>query len=195
MTELDEWVRIHLAAGDAGAAATLVLRELGPELLGFLDGAVGETDADDVYSDLSVRLWLSLGGFEGRCSVRTWAYVLARHELGRFRKGAKRHEGRLVPISGLESLLAAARTRTRSTMVSDRERKLAALRSALPVDDRSLLMLRIDRELAWYEIALVFVDNPETVSEADRKREAARLRKRFQILKERLVVQARAVAL
>lgn len=195
MTELDERVRIHLEAGDAGAAVTLVLRELGPELLGFLDGAVGETDAEDVFSALSVRLWRSLGGFAGRCTVRTWSYVLARHELGRFRKEAKRHADRRVPISGLEDLLAAVRTRTRSTMASDRERKLAALRSALPVDDRTLLILRVDRELAWDEIALAFVDNPETVSEADRKREAARLRKRFQLVKQRLMVQARAVAL
>jgi RNA polymerase sigma-70 factor (ECF subfamily) len=100
-----------------------------------------------------------------------------------------------VPISELTSLLAVARTRAPTPAMSDRQRRLAALRAELPVDDRILLILRIDRELAWDQIALAFVDSPGRVSEADRKREAARLRKRFQLTKQRLVAQARALDL
>ena len=194
MTEFDKRVRSLLAAGETGTAATLVLRELGPEILGFLSGVLGDADADEVFSALSERLWRSLRGFEGRCSIRTWTYVLARHEIGRFRKGMRRHvEGR-VPISEIAEIHAAARTRTRSTMATDKGRKLAMLRDALPVEDRTLLILRVDRNLAWDEIALAFADIPEAFSDEDRKREAARLRKRFQLIKQRLVAQARAAA-
>jgi RNA polymerase sigma-70 factor (ECF subfamily) len=58
-----------------------------------------------------------------------------------------------------------------------------------------LLVLRVDRGLAWEDIALTFLDDPEAASEEDKKREAARLRKRFQIVKKRLGERAREVGL
>src|SRR5262245_37427168 len=156
MCELDERVRCRLRAGDTGAATTLVLRELGPEVLGFLSGVLADADADEVFSSLSERLWKSLSGFEGRCSIRTWTYVLARHELGHFRRGMRRrHEG-CVPMSELKDIIAVARTRTRTTMATGMQRKLRALRDALPIADRTLLILRVDRDLSWDEIALAF---------------------------------------
>jgi len=76
-------------------------------------------------------------------------------------------------------------------MATQNQRRLTALRDALPIDERTILILRIDRNLTWDEIALAFAESPEAVSEGDRKREAARLRKRFQLVKRRLVAQAR----
>jgi RNA polymerase sigma-70 factor, ECF subfamily len=192
MSEFDERIRSLLAAGDLGQATTLALRELGPEILGFLSGVLGDDDADEVFSSLSERLWRSLSGFEGRCSLRTWTYVLARHELGRFRRGARRHEDGRVPISELQEVLAAVRTKTRSTLAADRRSTLVRLRDELPIEDRTLLILRVDRNLAWDDIALAFAEDPDAFSDEDRKRESARLRKRFQLVKQRLVARARA---
>lgn len=191
MSDFDKQVRSLLDAGQTGPAATLVLRVLGPEILGFLSGVLGDTDADEVFSTMSERLWRSLGGFEGRCTIRTWSYVLARHEIGRFRKGMRRHAEGRIPISELADVLADVRTRTRSTVATDKQRKLAMLREALPIEDRTLLILRVDRDLAWDDIALAFAESPEQLSDDDRKREAARLRKRFQLIKQRLVARAR----
>ena len=193
MIELDEQIRSLLEAGDLVQATTQALRELGPEILGFLSGVLGDDDADEVYSAFSVRLWRGLAGFEGRCTIRTWTYVLARHEIGRFRRGERRHADGRVPISQLPEAIEAERMRTRSTLVADRRRTLTKLRDELPVEDRSLLILRVDRNLAWDDIALAFAEDPEVFSEQDRKREAARLRKRFQLVKQRLVARARAV--
>ena len=51
--------------------------------------------------------------------------------------------------------------------------------------DRALLVLRVDRELSWTELAHVFLEN--TPHGAQRvPREAARLRKRFQLIKDQL---------
>src|SRR5262249_27624059 len=111
MGDLDESVLSFLGAGDAARALTEALRKLGPEVFGFLVGALGnDADADEVFSMWSVALWRSLGRFQGRCSLRTWTYVLARHEIGRFRKGAQRHVAGRVPISELKDVLVAART-------------------------------------------------------------------------------------
>jgi len=191
MSELDGRVRSLLAAGDTSGAATLVLRELGPEVLGFLSGVLGDADADEVYSALGERLWKSLKGFEGRCSLRTWTYVLARREITRFRKGMRRHAEGRVPLSELKDVLAVPRSRSRSALATHKQRQLTALRDELPIEDRTLLILRVDRKLSFDEIALAFAEAPETVTEVDRRREAARLRKRFQLVKQRLVARAR----
>ena len=194
MSQFDERVRALLAARETGEAATLALRELGPEVLGFLSGVLGDADADEVYSAWSERLWRSLKGFEGRCSLRTWMYVLARREISRFRKGARRHAEGRVPLSELADVLPA-HSRTRSTIATEKQRQLTALRDELPIEDRTLLILRVDRKLSFDEIALAFSDNPEAFAEVDRRREAARLRKRFQLVRQRLIARARRHAI
>ena len=190
--DLDRRVSEHLEKGDTTGAATIALRALGPEVFGFLLGVLVEADAEEVFSMFSERLWRSLSTFQGRCSVRTWGYVLARHEIGRYRRGERRHERGRVPISELEEVLEAARTATTSTLGTGKRDALARLRDELPVEDRALLVLRIDRKLAWDEIVLAFAESPETLSPEDRKRESSRLRKRFQLMKEKLVAKARA---
>ncbi len=193
---LDERVRALLAAGDVSGAVTETLRVLGPDVAGFLSRGLGnDADADEVFAMVAERLWRSLATFEWRCSLRTWAHVLARNESQRFRQGARRHVRGRVPISQFAEVLAAARTATRSRQLSAREQILARLRAELPEDDRELLVLRVDRDLSWDEIALAFSEDPERFSDEERKREAARLRKRFQILRKRLGERARAEGL
>jgi hypothetical protein len=84
-----------------------------------------------------------------------------------------------------------ARPATRSTPTGVKRTQLAQLRDELPIDDRSLLILRVDRTLSWRDIALAFADHPEALSEAELEREVGRLRKRFQLIKGRLVAQVR----
>src|SRR5262249_7818148 len=102
MAELDEQVRSLLAAGKVSGAATLALRELGPEILGFLSGVLGDGDADEVFTTFTERLRRSLDGFAGRCSLRAWSYVLAAQELRRFRRGVRKHVRDRIQISELE---------------------------------------------------------------------------------------------
>ena len=189
---LDDQVRSLLSAGDVQAATTLALRELGPEVLGFLCGAVGESDGEEIFAALSIRLWRSLANFEGRCSIRTWTYVLARHEISRFKRGVRRHEAGRVPLSQLQEVLEAVRTKTRSALATAKQQELAKLREELPQEDRMILILRVDRDLSWTDIALTFAGNPEKVTEGELRREAARLRKRFQLIKQRLLIKAQA---
>jgi RNA polymerase sigma-70 factor, ECF subfamily len=192
--ELDERVRRLVRAGQPAEAATVALRALGPQILGYLSGVMGsEADADDVFASTSERVWRSLATFEWRCSLRTWFYVVAHREIARFRQRAKRHvEGR-VRISELRSVLSEVRSTLSSTLGTERQRKIAKLRAELPEQDRALLVLRVDRDLSWEEIVLVVAEQEgeEELSEADTKREAARLRKRFQIVRDRLATRVR----
>lgn len=189
---LDHRVRALLAAGDVPRAVTEALHVLGPDVLGFLSRGLGnDADADEVFAVVGERLWRSLATFKWRCSLRTWVHVLARNESQRFRRGARRHVQGRVPISQLAEVIAAVRTETCSRQRSAQEHAVSRLRDELPDEDRELLVLRVDRELSWDDIALAFSEDPEHCSDEERKREAARLRKRFQILKKRLAERAR----
>jgi RNA polymerase sigma-70 factor, ECF subfamily len=188
----DERIRAMVLAGHVGPAATRVLRDLGPEVFGFLRGALGsDTDADEVFAAASERVWLSLATFRWQCTLRTWVYVIARNEIARFVDGARRRNAGRVTPSELDQVIAVVRTETRSALRTEKRNKLRALRDELPVDDRTLLILRIDRDLQWEEIARTFLANPETCTEEEIRREAARCRKRFQLVKQRLAERAR----
>jgi RNA polymerase sigma-70 factor, ECF subfamily len=191
-TAFDEQIRVILSTGDGRRAATLVLRELGPEVFGFLCGSLGRgADADEVFAAASERMWRSLSTFRWQCGLRTWFYVIARNEIARFLDGKRRRNAGRVTTSELEDVVAKIRTETRSALRSEKRNKLHALRDELSVPDRTLLILRVDRDLPWEEIARAFLPDPDDCTPEQIKREAARLRKRFQLVKERLGERAR----
>ena len=164
-------------------AATRALEAYGAELYGFLVGTLGnEPDAAEVFSQVGEDLWKGLPSFALGCSVRTWLYVLARHAAARFRRSPW---NRRTGESHLEALVEAARTRTQPWLRTEVKDRFRALRDALDPDDRSLLILRVDRGLAWEEVARVTlgVEAPEA---AVLGRETDRLRKRYQLLKDEL---------
>jgi RNA polymerase sigma-70 factor, ECF subfamily len=180
-------VRAACDAGDHARAATLALRGYGPEIYGFLAALHHGDDADDVFAMFSSNLWRGLPGFQWACSLRTWAYTIARNTSNRYRRGERRARAN-VPLdeaSAVERLAAEIRTATHSYLRTDYKDRFAALRASLPAEDQELLILRVDRKLAWNDLAIALSD--EELGPADLRREAARLRKRFQSLKDRLL--------
>jgi len=69
-----------------------------------------------------------------------------------------------------------------------------SLRESLAPDDRSLLVLRVDRQLEWNEIARVTLGQ-EHPDATEVRRESDRLKKRFQLLKQDLRRRAREIGL
>jgi RNA polymerase sigma-70 factor (ECF subfamily) len=187
MTPVDTALRPLLEAERFMEATTLVLRTLGPEILGFLSAVLGNVDGDEVFAAFSESLWRSLPAYRSKCAIRTWAYMLARQQIARHRKGARRHPQQ-VRISELADVLQEVR-KTYTT----RRATLTRLRNELSIEDRELLILRIDRELSFDEIALLFVDDASTADEQTLHREAARLRKRFQLIKDQLMTRVREI--
>lgn len=91
----------------------------------------------------------------------------------------------------MDGLIAAVRTATHSALRSEKAHKLKALRDELSIEDRTILILRVDRDLQWEEVARVVLENDGDVNAEELKRETARLRKRFQLVKQRLRERAR----
>ncbi len=117
-------------------------------------------------------------------------YAIARNVMRmRSRSAARRRRrGAVIGDSALDKVAQAVRTETLAFLRTETRSRLQALRDTLPEEDRILLVLRIDRKLAWNDLARVLAETEgnETPTDARLKTESARLRKQFQVVKERL---------
>jgi len=184
-----------LDAGDIRGATTWVLRAYGAEVCGYVRSLLrNENDADDAFAQAAHLVFVNLGRFRREASLRTWFYTIARHAAHRQRRQQERlHQ---EPISDIaEAVAAAVRTATLEFQKSGVKDAIATLRASLSEEDRELLVLRVDRQLSWPEIAAILLGEAGPHSETELKREAARARKQFERAKERLRELAREAGL
>jgi RNA polymerase sigma-70 factor (ECF subfamily) len=177
-------------------ATRAALEGYGPEIMRFLHTLHARDDAAaEAFSLFAEGIWRGLPAFAWECSFRTWAYAVARRASLRHRRDEGRRARRHVPLDTtpeVAAVVARVRTETLSFLRTERRTRFAEIRDALPPDDRALLVLRIDRGLAWNDLALAMHEDEETPLTGEAlKRAAARLRKRFQVLKEKLVEAGR----
>lgn len=188
-TPTDEQFRDLLARGELSSAATLAVESFEEEISAYLRARlVDEQRVADVYSMFLESLWVGLPGFEYRCSMRGWCFALARNACNRFLGRDLRKVRRQVPLpelGPLEVVARDARSRTLRHLRTEGKDQLAELRRELQEEDQTLLILRVDRRLSWRDIACVLADG-NSPTEEDIRKGAARLRKRFQVVKGRL---------
>ncbi|HEY4181150.1 MAG TPA: sigma-70 family RNA polymerase sigma factor [Kofleriaceae bacterium] len=182
----DERLRASLAAKLVNEAVTEAITTYGPEIYALLVSIhKGHATADDAFSLFCENVWKGLPRFEFRSSFRTWAYTIAWHASTRVRdRSASRREVQ-ISDSQLSALALQIRTDTSSRLAAEKRNRVRELRETLPEEDQLLLVLRVERELEWRDLARVM--NPEQeLDEETITRESARLRKRFQAVKDRL---------
>jgi RNA polymerase sigma-70 factor, ECF subfamily len=189
--ELERDIRRHRDEGEFQRAAAIAIEGYGPEIFGFLVTFHREEDAAaEVFSRFTERLWRGLPGFEWQCSFRTWAYAIARNVSLTYRRETRRRAKLQVPLSDRSALSAVeqkVRSQTLSYLRTQRKTRIAALREALSAEDQALLVLRVDKQLAWNDLARVMhAEDGPPLGAATMKREVARLRKRFQLIKDKL---------
>lgn len=194
--ELEAEIRRRAALADFAGAAEVAMRGYGREIFEFLAALHrDEEDAREAFSLFAEGMWRGLPSFAWQCSFRTWAYAVARRSSLRYRRDARRRNKRLAALpegSSLSALAAEVQSATQSYLRTETQTRFAALRATLPAEDQALLMLRVDRQLPWLDLAEVLHDDEEKpLDEQAKKREAARLRKRFQLLKEKLYEMGR----
>ena len=194
--ELERVIRAKWEQRDLAAAADLAIRGYGPEIYGFLVAFHrDDEDASEVWSRVTERLWAGLDRFGWHSSFRSWVYAIARNTSIRYRQEKKRRREEALPEGSQVDLALRIRTDTASWLRTSARDRFAALRDSLPEDDRMLLVLRVDKDLAWNDLARVMLpEDAAALDEEGLKREAARLRKRFQHVKERLLELKRAIS-
>lgn len=186
-------------AASISRAAEVTIRAYGPEILGFTTAFLRrEEDADDVFSAWCERVLKGLPGFGWGSSLRTWCYAIARNAATNFARDKRARERRVRPVletTELSAVEQAVRTETRPYLRTSAKSKLEELRDGLPPEDRMLLVLRLDKGLEWKDVARVMLSDEPAPDAAALTREAQRLRKRFQIVKEELVEAGRKAGL
>ena len=174
-------IRALHATGDHAAALTAALQLYGTELLSFLRALGGSDDlAAEAFAELGEDLWRGLPSFRWQSSLRSWLYTLSRNALNQLRRDPRRRLERNLPLSVAPDVEAVLRTATRDIQRTEIKDEFRVLREQLDPEEHELLLLRLDRELSWKDIARITGgdDNIDT--------RAAALRKKFERAKERL---------
>lgn len=185
---VEDGIRAYIASRDPRSATTVLIEAYGPEIYGFLRSRLHEEDAaDEVFAMWAEDVWTGLPRFEWRCTVRAWAYVLARNAEHRFRAAPHRRRAFNVGLSHASEALVVidrVRTSTKQHLRSEVKSQVRALREQLSEEEQTILVLRVDKRLSWNDIASVMAGGD--ISDEHRARETAKLRKRFQLVREKL---------
>ena len=153
--DLEAQIRSACDAKEYDRAATIALEGYGGELMSFLFALLrSASDADDVYGTVCESLWRALPEFRWDCAFRTYAYTVARHAWIKYvRDPRNRTPAAALSSPSAEAVAAHGHTRTATYLRTETKDKVAELRAQLDPEDQTLLILRINRQLAWRDIA------------------------------------------
>jgi RNA polymerase sigma-70 factor, ECF subfamily len=181
--QVEAAIAAHLDRGEREQALTLGWKAYGPQLLGYLVTMLRDEDlAREALAQAAEQAWKGLAGFRRESSFRAWAYRLTWNAaLLQLRARARRRE-RALATGELSEVAAPTRAPTPPHARTSLRDRVTALRERLAPEEQTLLTLRVDRGLAWREIAHVFGDGADD----------ATLRKRYERAKARLRELARA---
>jgi RNA polymerase sigma-70 factor (ECF subfamily) len=186
--EVEARVAEAVARRDFKSATTALIEGYGPQVLGYLRAVVKDGEkAEDAFALFSENVWRGFPTWEGRASARAWAYSVAWNAAGRLFRDPWNRRRRKLQRSVASKLAAAVLSSSRLDL-ERREAGLERLRAVLTPEEQSLLVLRVDRELSWREVAVA-------MGEPDDEASLAALRKRFERLKAKLAIIARTCGL
>ncbi|NOY25087.1 MAG: sigma-70 family RNA polymerase sigma factor [Oligoflexia bacterium] len=184
----EQRISAHLAAGETQAGVALAIDSYGPSLFGYLASRLSREVAEDAFQDLCEQILLAAPRFEGRCSFRVWAFHLARGVRCKVARDPYRRRGSRLSDSQLQGLVErSARTVTAEWRRTDRQVALLQACQALAEEDQAVLLLRIDQQMSWLDVARVIFGQSQ--SQPELRRQAACLRKRFERTKDKLRTQ------
>jgi len=177
---VEENVRAHLLRGEVDLATTVAIRRLGPDILGYLRAILRDEDvAGDAFAVFCEHLWKGIGSFRGDGSLVAWLYAVAWGVVRRFANDPYRKRRQRLRTTMVSQIADEGRASTAVHLRTDVKDRMARLRESLDPDDHSLLILRVDRQLSWAEVARALADEGSVIDEAA-------LRKRFERVKAKL---------
>jgi RNA polymerase sigma-70 factor (ECF subfamily) len=185
-TAIEAEIRARITANDHAIAASVLVKSYGPEIVTYLAGVLRSTDDDvrEAFSMFCEDVCRGLPTFRFASTVRTWTYVVAHRAALQHLRGLRQRARHFSGPVDLEKIADEVRSTTLQHMRTTNQDRLAAVRDELDPEERTILILRVDRQLAWREIAQVMSE--DGLSDDDlRKREQA-LRKKFETIKRHL---------
>jgi RNA polymerase sigma-70 factor (ECF subfamily) len=160
----EEEARAALGRGDREGALTVLMQAYGRDIHRHCYQVLRDRDlADDVHQTVFIEAFRDLARFEGRSSMRTWLYGIARHRCLDAMKIGARWRRRFVRV---ERLPDPQDERPRADDALALRSELGALVVALgrlPVDTRIAVLLRFREGMTFEEIGAVFSERAATV--------------------------------
>jgi RNA polymerase sigma-70 factor (ECF subfamily) len=133
-------------------------------------------DADDLSQEAFIRAYRAIGRFDPQYQFYTWIRRIAVNLCFNHLKRSHRVRLQPLPIADGESESVDIADPKASAEGSGLRRDLDAALARLPVDQRTIFMLRVDEELSYNEIAAALGIPVGTVmSRLNRAREKLRL--------------------
>lgn len=160
----DADVLAALAASDVRRALTLLMRRHGDGVHHYCTRMVGAASADDVHQRVFVDAYRGLPAFDGRSSVRTWLYAVARNRCFDELRGRRRRAAR--ESSDDDEVAAVADPCADPSATVDELRALAALGECierLAPATRDAVLLRYQEGLPYDELAIRFGEQAGTI--------------------------------
>lgn len=146
--------------GDIKAFELLVAKYQGP-LLNFTFRYVGDRFlAEEVVQEVFLKVFRAAGGFEAKSKVSTWIFRIAYNQAMTEMSRRARHRDLCETISRAG---ACAEASVSPEPVSELGHDVMSALSKLPENQRAALLLRINEELSYREIAEVLGVSVESV--------------------------------
>lgn len=182
VTEAEARIAERQARGDVAGVVEIAFRAYAPEILGYVAALLPErelAEAQEIAGELYCRLLEHGARFEGRSTYRVWMYRIARNLALHWRDKAATQRTHALRTLDASAMAAIEKSTTAEWEKTTLKLALQREREALSEEDRSLLLLLVDRKLTSSEVA-------EALSTADKTVTAAAVRQRFRRLRERL---------
>ena len=111
--------------------------------------AFEHADRQDLFQEIAVQVWRSVGAFRGESSVPTWMYRVALNTIAWTRKEGRHLRGK-EPFEGVKGLLTTSSSDGRDPRVEWLYHQIARLKGV----DRSVALLLLDG-FSYKEIAAI----------------------------------------
>jgi len=186
--EVESRIRLAYEAGNFEGAATEAIQGYGPEILGFLANLLQDhEEASEAFAHACEDMWAGIEGFQWRCRFRTWVFAVARRAYQRYLSRERRWRyRRLSEVTEPQVLANKVRTATSPYLRTENKTRLSELRCQLSEPEQTLLILRVDRNLPWKDLARVMSGPDRNLDETTLVRHSATYRKQFERAKARL---------
>lgn len=147
----DDDVTAAIAAGDYRGAVALCARRHGPALGRLCMAMVGsQSEAEDLAQDTLIAAHDSFPTYEGKGSLRSWLFSIARRRCARHLEKMSRRDSRLRLVYDADR---DASTEEMAQLRQQATRARAALAEIRP-SEREAVLLRFESELSFREVGL-----------------------------------------
>lgn len=159
----DDVLMLAWTGGDVSAFERLYSRHRGPLYRFLLRQLRDPALADEFFQDVWQRVIAARDGWRPEAAFRTWLFRIAHNRLGDHWRAAKHR-----PASPEDGDERAARvpdpsTPERALSEFEQRRRLQLAIDALPEEQRTVVLLRLDQELSLEEIGAITGAGRETV--------------------------------